>query len=157
MTLDVLTLAGAVHAHLEGDPDVVAIVGRAGILRPLNLAGEREMQRPMALCVLPGAEQPDRRTGDDEDGPGQRLTLTVRVLCIAVTRNTRGGGDAIERLDTLRTASRTALAGRVPAGALEPLRYAGGRLVEIAELRQGRAWWQDDYTVSQWLAYAETC
>ena len=155
MTLNVLTLAGLVCDRLAADTGVMDIRPAPGILRPLDLAGEREMQRPMTLCVLPGAEQPGRRTGDDEDGPGQRLTLTVRVLCIAATRNTRGGGDAIMSLDKARTATRQALAGWVPVGALEPLRYAGGRLTEIAELRQGRAWWQDDYTVSQWLPYSE--
>lgn len=130
-----LAVLSAVTIATPGDGDVVRAVGTP------------------ALLVAPAAERPARGAVGDDDGPGASVTSEVHVYCVATSRNTRGGGDALSRLRPVRNAVRARLAGWVPEGSHEPMRYAGGRLVDPRGwLSEGRSVWQDAYVISGFAA-----
>lgn len=115
--IDVFGLAAGVRRWLVRDPDVLAAAGGsdAQIRIALDLSGDRATQAAARIWVLPAAEQAGVAGGDvEEDGPGQPLALRITVLHIAATYNTRGAGDAAQRIDKLRDRTRAALAGWVP-------------------------------------------
>lgn len=148
---DAFALAHDVRERLSAQ-----VAPGATVLGPLDLGGDPVSPHARAICVLPAAEQPAGAGPDAaEDGPGQALVVTTRVLHVTRTRNVRGGGDAAADLEMLRVLTRASLAGWVPpCGGGLPLQLAGGRLVELAELREGRAWWADDYRLTVWLPHA---
>ena len=147
---DAFALAHDVRERLAGlDLPGVTVLG------PLDLGGDPVSPHSRALGVLPADEQPAGGGADAaEDGPGQALVVTTRVLHVTRTRNTRGGGDAAADLEELRVWTRERLAGWVPPCSGLPLTFFGGRLVELAQLREGRAWWADDYRLPAWLPHA---
>ena len=151
---DALALARAVHARLGAHVDPA----KTSILSALDPdAIKSSGQRRRAILVLPAAEQPADTAAGADDGPGHAVTSTVHVLSVVATRNVPGGADALDRLRTMRDAVRVSLAGWVPEHGVEPLRYAGGRLINPRGwLGEGLAVWQDAYAAAGWRA-TENC
>lgn len=145
---DALALARAVEERLRAlvDPNLVPVLSVLD-----RDAVQSAGQRRRIVVVAPATEQPVRTAVGEDDGPGHAVTSTVHVLSVVATRNAPGGADAVGRLRTSRDIVRTALAGWVPEHGAEPLRYAGGRLIDPRGwFGEGLAVWQDAYAATGW-------
>lgn len=77
-------------------------------------------------------------------GVRQRLTRGFAVVILVSTLRDDKGGQAAITLQALREAASTALLGRTPSDAHEPITYSRGRLLAA---ERGILAWQDEYQV----------
>lgn len=110
---------------------------RRSVEPSLDIAGMvGDVVRAPVAYVAPTGDRgaPDLLVGDRM----QQVTRTIVVLLGLPSRNDKTGGNAVDDLEVLRTAVRSALHGWQPAGADSPCVYTGGRL---AGLPAGAVWW----------------
>ena len=125
--LDALDLAARVHGWLadDGDDDPLAAAVR------LEVGGGANVLDALALA------------GD------VAMQRSSAIVVLPESERPAGAGAGIDE-----DGPGQPLAGWVPPGADRPLSYAGGRLTQVPELRQGgKAWWADDYTLTVWLPH----
>lgn len=75
-------------------------------------------------------------------GVMQDVTLTVGILLKVRMPGDVSGAQALGALETDKTAVQAALLGWTPAGADEPLVYAGG---DLLGLKESEVWWLEQY------------
>jgi len=133
-----LSFLDAVADRLEGTgvyKDVLSALDFAGPKRPLRL--------PSAI-VTPMRDQ----GGESRGGGVRRVESVVAVTTVIAAPNDPGGGRARDPLAALLRAGRTALVGWRPEEGTDEFSFLRGALAEIGD---GRAWWEDLYTTARWL------
>ena len=127
------------------DTQVAALKRVAGSAE-LAAASEDLKQVPAAF-VIPAAERPGASSTGTMLVSQQNTVRFGVVLAVSNLRDARGEKAQADLL-TLRTAIMTALLGWQPNVEFDPLEYAGGRLLQLADQV---LWWQDDFTTTHLL------
>lgn len=141
--LDALLLAELAAERLADDG-----LGGAEIYGALDRLPEQGARRATLALVLPAAEIAAENRAQ-RAGALQRETLEITVAISVRAANDPRGRLALAALRGPRDAARDLLSGWIPEGcsAATALARRGGRLAEIDE---GRVWWQDDYQLEVW-------
>ncbi len=144
-----LDLVGRAVARLieNTDRETIPVVEAA-----LRLGDSTPQALPAIVVFLVGDDATESTA--PTAGSYQRVTATLAVVHVIAARNTPrgGGGPVVDPLALIAGRTRAVLNGWIPAGLTfkpDALALRRGRLVNIAN---GRAVWQDEYSLS-WRAH----
>ena len=141
--LDVLALAEQAAERLAA----AAGLRGAQVSGALDSLPGRGARRKTLVLALPAGESAGENRAGRSAGTLCRATLDIAVVISVAQADDPRGARALAALRAPRDAAFGALAGWTPEGAAHALHRRGGRLAEIGE---GRVWWQDDYSLDAW-------
>lgn len=72
----------------------------------------------------------------------QSVEIEFGVLIAVRNAKSSAGAESLADLDTLRQSLRAALLNHTPSGAMQPIRFTRGALIDF---QPGLMWWQDGY------------
>lgn len=110
-------------------------------------AANADLKQLPAAYVVPNAERPLGSSTGTMVVSQQNSARFGVVLAVSNLRDARGEKAQADLL-TLRTAVMTALLGWQANAEFDPLEYAGGRLLQLADQV---LWWQDDFSTTHLL------
>lgn len=131
-------LTSMLVARLRAEANILRDVGGAADLDAID---EQIATVPSAFAI-PLAERPTEPPTAAQFS--QLVDAAIGVVFI-VSNVSASGSDDISELVAVRRAAFAALLGWVPAGCLQGLAYAGGRLIKLSN---NLLYWQDDFVTN---------
>ena len=119
-----------------------------------DLAAAQADQQCDTAYVMYLAETPGPNRLGERAQVMQRVVVTVAVILALTNRRDRRGEAGVAEAERVRAAVRARLLGWQPAGATDPVTYAGGRFLFLGDRT---IWWQDDYQTAIWIRRTMAC
>lgn len=129
-------LTGMLVARLRAEANILRDVGGAADLDAID---EQVATVPSAF-VIPLAERPT-----EPPTAAQFSQLVDAAVGVVFIVSSAAAGEDLSELVIVRRAAFAALLGWAPAGCLQGLAYAGGRLIKLSN---NLLYWQDDFVTN---------